>query len=586
VEVLVLIVNAPTATSTLVGSVIRVEDNSIYGNLVRGLEVQASRGVNNKGENTALSGFARTFGVRGTTVGDAGDTFLPAGVYAETQGTTQGNALRAYSGTITTEDLVSLYHDSSIFTGTGLEMDFGNSGGSFAATSSAKFLDFQVGGTSKFIVSANGSTTIGDGTVHAGLRIPRGGICVDNDGSCVSTTTGEIRAVTSALGNSDLAEIYFSSQALETGEIVSLVGGLSMERADESTEDAIIGVVSTKPGLLLGFDDTSLVPGESGYPVGLKGRVPVKLSTENGPIKKGDRIMLSSIPGVGMKATENARVVGVALEDWNGEGAYSDTYINQFGDDIARERMEARIEVSETDRDNCYYGGGSALDGAPCVSKPVTTTTYTPITNEEREAVLASLALVPAEMLYTEDNEEVYVGQAIMFIELTQYHTASTTTMLTELLDPAQISDNDDNETLWSRLKTLAQSFVDGVLSIAGIRVERIDADKADVQNIDVAQQLCIDGTCITGEQLRAIIMGSSENTPEVEEEDVPPDEPFNDSGGLPDQGVPIEDETIQDDEEPIEEVDEGGVTEEETPPEPDTGMEEVIEETDPIPEE
>jgi hypothetical protein len=88
------IVNAPTATSTLVGKVLRIEDSSLYGNTVRGLEVQTQRGTNTLGENTALSGFARTFGVRGTTEGDAGGTFEPAGIYGETRGTTQGNALR------------------------------------------------------------------------------------------------------------------------------------------------------------------------------------------------------------------------------------------------------------------------------------------------------------------------------------------------------------------------------------------------------------------------------------------------------------------------------------------------------------
>lgn len=45
----------------------------------------------------------------------------------------------------------------------------------------------------------------------------------------------------------------------------------------------------------------------------------VKYNSENGPIKKGDLITSSSIPGVGMKATQTGMVVGMALEDSKGE---------------------------------------------------------------------------------------------------------------------------------------------------------------------------------------------------------------------------------------------------------------------------
>jgi hypothetical protein len=220
----------------LVGKIIRVEDSTSFGNIVRGLEVQAQRGTNTKGENTGLSGFGRTFGVRGTTEGDAGDTYVPAGVFAESKGTTQGNALRAYSGTITTSSLMQIFHDTSAFTGTGLLMNFGNSGGSFSSTSS-KFIDLKNGGTTKFTVTAQGTTTIGDGTTNnmAGLQIGYGGLCVDNDGSCTASTTGRITSVSSASGNSDLAEMYFSSQDLMPGEIVALEGGLTVGRASEAS---------------------------------------------------------------------------------------------------------------------------------------------------------------------------------------------------------------------------------------------------------------------------------------------------------------------------------------------------------------
>ncbi len=492
------ITNAPTATSTLIGNIIRIADTSTLGNTVRGFEAQAYRGTNSNGENTGLSGFGRTFGVRGTTIGDAGNTFLPAGIYAESQGSSQGNALRAYSGTLTTEALVYFFHDASNFTGTGLKMDFGNAGGSFAATTSAKFIDLKVNGTSKFIVSANGSTTIGDGTVNAGLHIPRGGICVDNDGSCVATTTGQIRSVTSVLGNSDLAEMYFSRQALETGEIVSLSGGLSIQRSEDGSAEDIIGVVSTKPGMTLGFDDTSLSAGETGYPVGLKGRVPVKLSTENGPIKKGDRIALSSIPGVGMKATESSRVVGIALEDYNGENAYSTGFLNQFGDDMVKVRTVTRTKLDPRTQDGCYNGGGSAIGEKPCVAQKVSTkTVITESPEKTRDEMMRELENQPSLTQKTGSGEDAQVGQALMFIELTWYQTNHERMVLNELSTTTSFFEN--GETIWTRLKLLATRFVDGVLSITGLKADRVE----------VKNELCVDGVCVNADDLRAILQQS-----------------------------------------------------------------------------
>jgi hypothetical protein len=55
-------------------------------------------------------------------------------------------------------------------------------------------------------------------------------------------------------------------------------------------------------------------------PVALAGRVPVKVSGQNGPIELGDRVTPSSTPGVGMRANEGDLVVGIALEPFDGNG--------------------------------------------------------------------------------------------------------------------------------------------------------------------------------------------------------------------------------------------------------------------------
>jgi hypothetical protein len=581
------LVNIGTATTTLVGRMLRIQDSSQLGNTIRGLEVQAHRGTTTKGENTGISAFGRTFGLRGTTEGDAGGVFQPAGVFAQTRGTTQGNAIRGYSASITTEDLVSLFQDTSAFVGTGLVMNFGNSGGSFSSSTASKFVDFQNAGTSKFTVGNHGMTTIGDGTTNnsAGLQIGYGGICVDNDGTCTASTTGKITSMSSAVGHSDLAEMYFSSESLEPGEIVYSKGALSIGRADEDTKGLVLGVVSTNPGLTMGFDDKSLIGGQKGYPIALSGRVPIKLSTENGPIKTGDKITLSSIPGVGMKATEADTVVGTALEDFDGEYAYSEGFVIQFGDNVAQpDNTPDSVEDDKRINDGCYFGGGSELGAKPCKPRDVKRFSNIAQKTTDQSAAMRKALLDIAddepEEATTPDGKEVMIGQALLFVNLSPFQTLAQTDILNELTSTSTdlVLGGDGEETLWSRVKTLAQGFVDGVLTVTGIRAE----------NVYVENQLCVDGVCVTADDLRALLQqahqpengsgndddggggdqsegGGGENPP-------PPEEPTGGEGSeeVPPEEVPAEEPqeepevVVEEEIEPVEESS-GEVTEEPT---------------------
>ncbi|MDO9399823.1 MAG: hypothetical protein Q7T79_04040, partial [bacterium] len=84
------------------------------------------------------------------------------------------------------------------------------------------------------------------------------------------------------------------------------------EKSSKSYQQNVIGVISTEPGVLLGKDATS------SKPVALAGRVPVKISTENGEIKTGDFLTSASLtPGVAMKATKSGMIIGMALESYN-----------------------------------------------------------------------------------------------------------------------------------------------------------------------------------------------------------------------------------------------------------------------------
>ncbi|NOY35759.1 MAG: fibronectin type III domain-containing protein [bacterium] len=164
------------------------------------------------------------------------------------------------------------------------------------------------------------TTTIGVSSTaqQAGIQIGYGGLCVDNDGSCTASTTGRVSAVDYTTGSTDLAEIYYSSEALEPGDIIAAAGGSSITLASQSNKEAIIGAISTKPGIILGMENDYPQPDQ--YPVALSGRVPVKVNDEGGEIKVGDAISLSSVSGVGKKAEAGESVIGKALEPFNGSG--------------------------------------------------------------------------------------------------------------------------------------------------------------------------------------------------------------------------------------------------------------------------
>jgi hypothetical protein len=120
--------------------------------------------------------------------------------------------------------------------------------------------------------------------------------------------------------------MYHSSQPLEPGDVVVIDSGTkdSVTKSTGIYQGSLAGVISTDPGLILRageiYDETTREKDPTFYPVALSGRVPVKVSSENGPIQSGDPLTSSSVPGVAMKAAAPGQTVGIALEAFAAEG--------------------------------------------------------------------------------------------------------------------------------------------------------------------------------------------------------------------------------------------------------------------------
>lgn len=152
----------------------------------------------------------------------------------------------------------------------------------------------------------------------------------------------------------DLAEYYPVAGDVEPGDVVAFADrGLALERARSSVGPRLAGVVSSRPAFAMGLSyslesETGVPPEAFGAqesadavrsedvpdpavvheievnrraPLALSGRVPCKVSAENGPIRPGDLLTVASVPGHAAKATTAGPVVGTALEahEW-GEG--------------------------------------------------------------------------------------------------------------------------------------------------------------------------------------------------------------------------------------------------------------------------
>lgn len=113
-------------------------------------------------------------------------------------------------------------------------------------------------------------------------------------------------------GNRDLAENYLSDLDLEPGDIVSLDSEQDRIVLSEKPNDlAVLGVISTAPGMLLNVDPDREQTSAKHFPVALCGRVPCKVIDENGSIQRGDLLTTSSTPGFAMKA----KPIGIAEQE-------------------------------------------------------------------------------------------------------------------------------------------------------------------------------------------------------------------------------------------------------------------------------
>ena len=204
-------------------------------------------------------------------------------------------------------------------------------GGGTTGTVSA---EVAVGGTGGASYWGGGAQAASDGANgctagNAGAAYGSGGSgarCEDSTAGAVggAGANGIIVTINYTSSAGDLAEWYETKADVGAGDVVA-IGGDSIEYNSrlglEKTAvlekaisgSSIVGVVSTDPFQIMGGD--ILDGAKHPKPIALAGRVPVKVSEENGKIKAGDLLTVSSTPGVAMRSTKAGVIIGRTLED-------------------------------------------------------------------------------------------------------------------------------------------------------------------------------------------------------------------------------------------------------------------------------
>lgn len=112
-------------------------------------------------------------------------------------------------------------------------------------------------------------------------------------------------------------------------------------------DNKIFGIIQDNP-LLVYRTPTQ------GKPIVRSGMAQVNVTTLNGPIKYGDYITSSSVPGKGQKALESGYTVGMALGAFTGEGA---PQIDIPGGKVALGKIPIAVRVEYTELTNPRFAG-------------------------------------------------------------------------------------------------------------------------------------------------------------------------------------------------------------------------------------
>ena len=185
----------------------------------------------------------------------------------------------------------------------------GLSGGMTLRTLAAADITFSPNDVAAMTVKSGGTVAIGTTVTTQKLTV---------NGSINASGPGNIYYEGNLTGyGADLAELVFGSN-VEAGDVVILdpANDEAVIKSIIAYDTRVAGIVSTDPSHLMSAD-------KGNVPLALAGRVPVKVSAENGMVQRGDLLTTSNTPGYAMKCISKTEcagaIVGKAMENMQGD---------------------------------------------------------------------------------------------------------------------------------------------------------------------------------------------------------------------------------------------------------------------------
>jgi hypothetical protein len=247
------------------------------------------------------------------SIADGGTSYEPLGFYATSYYFGMGNVGIGTTTANGTLDVERFQSDNGVI------LQLGNyySGVSFQfsrspTTGALSLQGTQTGNNNIVLAPTSGNVGIGTTSPASMLSV---GPSSQFQVSSVGAVTAPSVTFTGANGG-DYAEAVNAKGSLKTyepGDVLVIGDGVDgeVQKSVDPYSTMVAGIYATKPGVI-GRRQSLLKEAEE-IPMAMIGIVPTKVTTENGPIHRGDLLVTSSSIGYAMKGTDRGRMLGAVI---------------------------------------------------------------------------------------------------------------------------------------------------------------------------------------------------------------------------------------------------------------------------------